>query len=120
MEKIHKHEAGATICASGAVVLRRLGEEASLLCSCAACCPVRGASQLCLERAFSKGLVGVGQRAGAESVLMVVRLIVPSLTLATVYVLANSKFSFRFCTLGTFKINANDEGGLGLGLDLLA
>ena len=54
------------------------GEEVSLLCGCAVCCLVQGAHQLCLERAFSKELVGVRQRGGVELILMVVRLILPN------------------------------------------
>lgn len=74
-------------------------------------CPlVQGACQLCLEGAVSKRLVGVRQRGGVELLLMVVRLILPKLTLARVYwpILSSCSDSI----LMTFKTNANSEGVL--------
>lgn len=71
LEKIHKHRAGATICTFQGCDASETsgwgpGGEVSLLGSCAMCCLLQGACQLCLERAFSKGLVGVRQRGGVE------------------------------------------------------
>lgn len=87
LEKIHKHTAGATICMFQGFGSYRLpaggpGEEVSL---CAVYCLVQGSCQLCFERPFSKGLVRVRQRGGVELFLIVIRLILPNLTLTRVY-----------------------------------
>lgn len=51
------------------------------------CCmlPRAGRSPAVLVKAFSEELVGVRQRGGVELFLMVVRLILPNLTLARIY-----------------------------------
>lgn len=112
-EKIHKHAAGATICMFQAVVLMRhpdggAREEAFLLCSSAVCCLVQSASWWCLERAFSKRLVGVRQRRGVELFLMVIRLILSKFTLVTEYWPIPNSCSDSI--LMTFKTNTNSEG----------
>lgn len=82
--KIHKHTQAQPSASFQAVLLMRPGRSLSALGLCGLR-PGQGAAQLCSERAFSKGLVGVRQRGGVELFLMVVRLIFPNLTLAKVY-----------------------------------